>query len=130
MNLIAKSLSAVALSLSAITSFAAPAYLITHNNTNEESNAYVAGKPSIYPTAPQSTRKVYWNLVKLACHGHTTNGKCLAVIKMATNTPNPIDVGTVEMDINTGDINPKQIVSPHGYILTVNGPGEASISKN
>ncbi|MDR3502044.1 MAG: hypothetical protein P4L79_05615 [Legionella sp.] len=129
MNLIAKSLSAVALSLSAITSFAAPAYLITHNNTNEESNAFVAGAPSIYPTAPHSTRKVYWNLVKLACHGHTTNGKCPAVIKMATNTANPIVVGTVEMELSTGEINPKQIVG-NGYTLTVTGPGEASISKN
>ncbi|USQ14999.1 hypothetical protein J2N86_06805 [Legionella lytica] len=129
MNLIIKSLSAVALSLSAITSFAAPAYLVTHNNTSEESNAFVAGAPSIYPTAPNSTRKVYWNLVKLACHGHTTNGKCPAVIKMATNTANPIVVGTVEMELSTGDISPKQIIA-NGYTLTVNGPGEASINKN
>jgi hypothetical protein len=129
MNLFAKSLSAVALSLSAITSFAAPAYLITHNNTSEESNAFVAGAPSIYPTAPYSTRKVYWNLVKLACHGHTTNGRCPAVIKMATNTSNPIVVGTVEMEVSTGEIYPKQITG-NGYTVTVNGPGESTISKN
>nr|WP_277619263.1 hypothetical protein [Legionella norrlandica] len=39
MNLMLKSLSALAISLSAATAFAAPVYLTTHNNTSEESNA-------------------------------------------------------------------------------------------
>lgn len=129
MKLIVKSLSAVALGLSTITTFAAPAYLITHNNTNEESNAYVAGTiPSPHPTKANSTRKVYWNLVKLACYGHTKNGKCSALIKMATNTANPISIGTVTMDINTGDITPKQF-SANGYTITIIGPGETRINK-
>lgn len=130
MNLLVKSFSAVALSLSALTAFAAPAYLITHNSTNEESNAFVAGTiPSPYPTLANSTRQVYWNLVKLACYGHTSNGKCSALIKMATNTANPVNIGTVIMDINTGEITPKQI-SANGYTVTVIGLGETRITKN
>ncbi len=130
MNLMLKSLSAITLSLSAAAAFAVPSYLTTHNNTNVESNAFVAGSiPSPYPTAPHSTRQVYWNLVKIACYGHSTNGKCSALIKMATNTANPITVGTVTMDLASGDISPKRLTG-NGFTLTVNGPGEASISKD
>lgn len=130
MNVMLKSLSAITLSLSAAAALAAPTYLTTHNNTNEESNAYVAGTiPSPYPTAAHSTRQVYWNMVKLACFGHSTNGKCSALIKMATNTAHPIVVGTLTMDLNSGDITPKRL-SGNGYTLTVNGSGEATINKD
>ncbi|KTD73633.1 hypothetical protein [Legionella tucsonensis] len=129
MNLIFKGFSAVALSLSAVTAFASPVYLITHNNTPVESNAYIAGVPSPYPTAANSTQKVYWNLVKLACYGHTTGKQCTAIIKMATNTANPIEVGELRMDLETGDITPKYL-SRNGYTLFVNGLGEATITKN
>lgn len=125
-----KSLSAIALSLAAATALAGPTYLTTHNNTNEESNAYIAGTiPSPYPTNALSTRQVYWTMVRMACYGHTTGGKCAAMIKMATNTTNPIDIGTVSMDVESGEITPKQI-SNQGYTLTVNGPGEATITKD
>ena len=129
MNLLVKSLSAITLSLSAVAAFASPEYLITHNNTTEESNAYIAGVPSIYPTPANSTKKVYWNLVKLACFGHTTAGRCAAVIKMATNTSHSVEIGTVSMDISTGDISPKQL-SANGYTFTVIGTAEATITKN
>lgn len=129
MKLILKSISAITLSLSAIAAFAAPTYLTTHNNTNEESNAFVAGVPSPYPTPAQSTRQVYWNLVRIACYGHSTGNQCSAVIKMATNTANPIEIGTVSMDLTTGDINPK-VISAQGYTLTVTGIAEATITKN
>lgn len=129
MNLIFKSVSAIALSLSAMTALASPVYLITHNNTSEESNAYVAGVPSPYPTAANKTRQVYWNLVKVACYGHTTAGKCSAVIKMATNTSTPIEVGTLNLDLDNGDITPKQL-SSQGYTVIINGPGEATIIKD
>jgi len=130
MKLILKSLSAIALGLSVFTAAtAAPSYLITHNKTNVESNAYIATVPSIYPTAAQSTRQVAWNLVRIACFGHSKDNKCSAVIKMATNTTNPVVLGTVTMDLTSGDITPKAITS-QGYTLTVNGPGETTISKN
>lgn len=128
MNLL-KRFSAIALTLSAVTSFASPVYLTTHNQTNEESNAFIAGAPSIYPTAANSTRQIYWNLVKLACYGHTTGQNCPALIKMATNTAHPVEIGTVVLSLDTGDINPKQITN-NGYTMIVNGPGEATIIKN
>jgi hypothetical protein len=116
--------------LGTATALAAPSYLTTHNNTSEESNAYIAGTiPSPYPTAANSTRQIYWNLVKIACFGKSTNGQCAAVIKMATNTANPIVIGTVSMNLETGAITP-QTMSANGYTFTVNGPGEATIDKN
>ncbi len=125
-----KNLSALALGFSTVSALAAPLYLTTHNNTNEESNAYIAGTiPSPYPTAAHSTGQVYWNLVKFACYGHTTNGKCSALIKMATNTANPIDIGYVSLNLDTGDIEPK-VLSAQGYTLKAIAPGEAEISKD
>ena len=130
MKLMRQSIAAISLSLSVFSAFAAPTYFTTHNNTPEESNAFIASNvPSPYPTAANSTRQVYWNMVRLACYGHTTNGKCTAVIKMATNTSNPVTIGTLSMDLNSGDISPKQ-VSAEGYTVTVNGPGEATITKD
>lgn len=130
MNLMLKSISAIALSLTAASALAVPAYLTTHNNTSEESNAYIAGTiPSPYPTLAHSTRQVPWNMVRFACYGHTTNGRCPALVKMATNTGTPVEIGYVSMELDTGDITPKSI-SAHGYTLTVDGPGEATITKN
>jgi len=129
MKLMLKSLSAITLSLSAVVAFASPVNLTTHNLTNEESNAFIAGAPSPYPTPAHSKRQVLWNLVRIACHGHTTGNKCSAVVKMATNTANPIVVGTLSMDLVTGDISPKEI-SAKGYTITVNGLGETTITKD
>ena len=129
MKCLLKKLSAVALSLFAITAMAAPKHLITHNTTDAESNAFVAGTiPSQHPTKAHSDGKVFWTAVKMACFGHTVDNKCAAVIKMATNTPNPITVGTVIMDVNSGEITPAQL-SANGYTVTVNGPGETTISR-
>jgi len=130
MNCLLKPLSTLALSLFAVTALAAPKHLITHNNTDVESNAFVAGSiPSQHPTKAHSEGRVFWTAVKLACFGHSVNGKCTALIKMATNTPNPITLGTVTMDLATGEITPIQL-SASGYTMTVNGPGETTITQN
>ena len=130
MNLMLKSISAIALSLSAASALAVPDYLITHNNTNVESNAYVAGTiPSPYPTAAHSSRQVPWNMVRFACYGNTTNGKCSALIKMATETAHPVDIGYLTMQLDNGDITPKKL-SANGYTMVVNGPGEATVTKD
>lgn len=128
MNKLQKTLSAVVLSLSAGGLSAAPSYLITHNLTNEESNAYVANLiPSTHPTKAHSDGKVSWLVVKLACTLHKTNGRCPAMIKMKTDTANPVDLGMVSMDLDTGDISPKTLVA-QGYRFSVNGPAEATLT--
>lgn len=112
------------------TVMASPILLITHNTTDSESNAFVAGTiESHYPSKAHSDNKVSWVSVKMACFGHTVDSKCPALIKMGTNTPNPVELGTVVMDLNTGDITPKQITA-NGYTLIVNGPGETTLIKN
>lgn len=129
MNSMLKSITAIALGLSSATALAIPNYLTTHNLTTSESNAFIDGTiPSPYPTVANSTRDVYWNLVRLACYGHTTNGRCSALIKMDTNKATAISVGTLSMNIESGDISPKQITN-NGYTITVNGPGEVTITK-
>jgi len=119
---------AVSLSLWVAYAIAAPPkQLITHNNTDVESNAYIAGTiPSQNPTKPHSDNKVLWTAVRMACFGHLDNKKCLAVIKMATNTATPVDIGTVSVDVDTGEITPK-FLSANGYTMTVNGPGETTL---
>jgi hypothetical protein len=106
---------------------APPKQLITHNNTYVESNAYIAGTiPSQNPTKPHSDNKVLWTVVRMACFGHLENKKCSAVIKMATNTATPVDIGTVSVNVDTGEITPK-FLSANGYTMTVNGPGETTL---
>lgn len=124
-------LTVIALSLMSTSTFAAPPkHLITHNTTNAESNAFVAGTiPSQHPTKAHTDGRVFWTAVKLACFGHTVDGKCSALIKMETNTPTPVDIGTVTIDVNSGEITPLQI-SANGYTMTVNGPGECTLSSN
>lgn len=118
----------VSLTIATTVAFASPPkQLITHNLTDDESNAYVAGVvPSQHPTKPHSDGKVLWAAVKMACFGHITNNKCWAVIKMRTNTANPVEIGQLSIDMETGEIMPEQIVG-NGYTMTVVGPGETSI---
>ena len=125
-----KGIAALGLSTFAAVALAAPANFVAHNNTDEESNAFIAGTiPSPTPTKPHSTNKTAWFVVKMACFGHMKGNRCPAVVKMATNTSQPIVVGELEMDLETGDISPKTL-SGNGYTVIVNGPGEATINKD
>ncbi len=111
---------------------APPKVLISHNTTDVESNAYIAGTiPSKHPTKPYSDSRVAWAEVRLACFGHVVAGKCEALVKMATgpNDGGPIDLGVVTVDLSTGMITPSTI-SANGYTLIVNGPGEVTLIKN
>ena len=128
MNSILKAVSIIALSVNSLVVFSAPLYFITHNNTSEQSNGFIGGTtPSPYPTPANTTRQVAWNLVRIACF--PLNELCSATVKMATDTNDPIEIGRLEMNLKTGDINPKSL-SNNGYTITVNGPAETTISKN
>ncbi len=131
MKTFGKIFAAVTLGLCSHITFAAPSYLITHNHTDVESNAYIDGTlASPYPTKAHADNSVNWLAVRMACIGRTTNNKCKALIKMATNTSNPVILGWLEMDLSTGDITPKQ-VQGNGYTLTVNdNPGEVTLSQD
>ncbi len=121
---------ALALSLTCALAHAAPKQLITHNTTDFESNAFVAGTiPSQYPTAAHSDGRVFWGAVKMACFGHLVNSTCPALIRVGTNTPNPVDVGMVYLNLDTGEITPSSIQG-NGYTLLVNGPGETTLLKD
>jgi len=112
------------------TAFASPKQLITHNLTDYESNAFVAGTvPSQYPTKAHSSGKVFWAAVRMACTGHIIDSKCSALVRVGTNTENPIDVGTLELNIETGEITPS-VVHGNGYTITVNGIAETTLSKD
>ena len=130
MNQLMKTTVAITLGLATAIAMAAPRQLTTHNNTDVESNAYVAGTiPSQHPTRAHGETRVMWTSVKMACFGHTVNNKCWATIKMATNTPNPIELGRVTIDIDTGEITPAQVTG-NGYTITTMGPGETVLTKN
>ncbi len=48
---------------------------------------------------------------------------------MATNTANPIELGSVVMNLDTGEIVPNELHA-NGYALYVNGPGETTLMKD
>ena len=109
-------------------SYAAPQFLITHNNTKVESNAYIDGViASTHPTPALSTNKVYWNEVKIACLGRTHGSICSAIIKMDTASPNPVVLGQLNLNITTGEIFPSSL-STDLYKLELVAPGEVLLS--
>ena len=122
--------SVIALSLTSSLALAVPPkMLITHNQTNLESNAFVAGTiPSQHPTKANSDGRVMWASVRMACFGHITNGKCPALIKVGTDTPNPVELGMVTVDLSNGDIQPKELHA-NGYTMVVDGPAETTLRK-
>ena|SRR3990167_7815187 len=129
MNSFLKIVAVSTLGLCSQTLFAAPSYLITHNRTDVESNAFIDGTVrSPYPTKAHADNSVSWTAVRIACIGHTKNNQCKALIKMATNTANPVDLDWLNLDLSSGDINPK-FAQSNGYTLVVNGPGEVTITK-
>ena len=127
MKYVLTTLATTALFLTTAAFAASPTFLITHNETNEESNAFIAELPSPHPTKANSVNKVEWNLVRFACWWHTVNDKCTAEVKMATDTSHPISIGMVTLDLNTGLITPNHL-SANGYSLTVNGLGDTTIT--
>lgn len=130
MNRVMQQLTGVTLSLITTAALAMPTNMIIHNRTDFESNAYIAGTiPSHMPSRPNADNKVPWIAVQIACYGRTPNDICHAMIKMATNTKLPIDLGNVYLHMKTGAITPTE-VSGNGFTFTVNGPGEATITKN
>ena len=112
---------------SSLVANAAPASLMTHNQTHVESNAYIDGVvKSPYPSAPMKDNRVAWLSVRIACTGHIVNNKCRALVKMATETATPIDLGWLEMDMVTGEITPQELHN-NGYGLIVNGLGDVTL---
>ena len=45
---------------------------------------------------------------------------------MKTNTQNPVELGQVTIDLNTGDIQPTRLHA-NGYTMIVNGPAETTL---
>jgi len=125
-----KGLNILLFSAATSTVFAAPWTLTTINDTDDQSNAYFGSYASPYPTAAHSKKSVLWALVKVICYKHSTKGKgkpCTATIKMKTNTNNPVTVGDLSLDLNTGVIHPDTL-SKNGYTITAEGPGKARIT--
>lgn len=130
MKLLTKVISAATLALAVGVSYASPAKLITHNKTNVESNAIIGGHASTHPTKPNKDRAVPWIHVRLVCHGYVVNNKCSAVIRMGTDTSHPVDVGTATVDLDSGYITFIYADEKNSdYVVTVNGPGETTITK-
>lgn len=129
MKKILTTLTLTALTLTMSSAFASPKKLVIHNQTNVDSCAYVAGEvPPRHPARANCTNYISWTEVRIACLGRTlANKTCPAVIKMNINTPNVTDLGVVYLNVDTGEISPK-VLHGNGFKLTVNGPGEATLT--
>lgn len=129
MKSLIKNLCFFSLLASASYSYAAPAYLYTHNDTDLTAGAFVNGTiPPQHPTKPHSSSKIYWSLIKLVCSYNPKQPTCHATIKLGNNNNYTIEIGEVAINLDTGDITPKEI-SNNGYRVSVMGPGEALITK-
>lgn len=118
------------LALSMQNAFASPRKLVIHNQTNVDAGAYVAEQvPPRHPAKANSTNYISWTEVRMACLGRSVDDECPAMIKMAINTSNEMNLGIVYLNVKTGNITPKK-VNKYGYTLTVNGPGEATLTQD
>lgn len=130
MKRITQYLTALTLGLAATTSFAAPQYLITNNLTNVESNAFIDGVyPSSSPSKANSVNMVPWFVVQLACYHHSIGRQCPATLKMATDTPTPIDLANVQINLDTGAVTVLSSNSDTNYKLSVNGIANVTLSE-
>jgi hypothetical protein len=131
MKKLVQTLVSTALVTWATSTFAAPPrFLLTNNMTDYTAGAYVNGTvPPQHPTLPNSKGKVYWGLISIACHSFIVDGKCPALVKLGQNNQYPIEIGYVYLDMNTGEITPK-VINNNGFTLTVNGPGETTITQD
>lgn len=127
---IARALLACGLIATTAFAFASPRSFTTHNRTTVESNAFIDGTiPSPYPTPAGKDKSVMWELVRLACIGHTSGGQCTAVLKMATNTKNPIDVAKLSMNLDSGAITLMETYSTAYKVIIHSNPGEVTITE-
>lgn len=107
-----------------------PKQLTIHNTTDAQLNTFFAGVvPSPFPCPARNDSHILWSSIRMACFGHTVNSQCPTLIKIGTDTAMPLPIGTIQLDLNSGNIIPAQ-VSANGYTLTVNSPGDITISKN
>lgn len=127
MNRIVISTALMAVSLFSTLVIAQPKAMITHNESNATTNAFVDEIPAPNPTLPHTTTQVPWFIVKTGCSQYTTEGVCPAVIKMHIDSETPVIVGTFYVNLTTGIITPSQIFA-NGFIAHVNGPGEITVS--
>ncbi|GGI80283.1 hypothetical protein [Legionella impletisoli] len=129
MSRFTKALIGASLSLAAAASFALPpTELVSHNNTDVSSQAYLGPNLDIpqQPTAPGAVKRVSWVSVRILCMNTPKPGICPA--KIALNTTPQTTLGVVELNLATGDINPK-VLSANGYKMTVIKPGEIAFTK-
>ncbi|KTC75993.1 hypothetical protein Lbir_0062 [Legionella birminghamensis] len=117
------------LGLSSPSVLASPEHMIIHNKTDLISNAFVDEMPGPRPTLAHSTSRVLWFIVQTGCRKHKAEGICPAVIKMGIDRDKPILVGTLYIDISSGEITPARI-SANGFNVDVDAPGEITISED
>lgn len=116
----------ITISLFSTSILASPKAMIIHNIANKMTNAYVDGIPAPNPAAPNTTARVAWFIVQAGCRNHKAEGICPAVIKMGIDSPAPITVGTLYVNLDSGEILPSQFTA-NGYTVNVNGPGEITV---
>lgn len=125
-----KTLTTASLLLTSTLLSAAPAQLVTQNDTPFQSNAFVGDNFSIaspHPTPAKSTRSVFWGVVQVICKKRA--GDCAALIKMKTDTGAPVNVGVVSVNLTTGIITPT-VVKGNGFTITATGPGKTRITQD
>jgi len=123
------SIAALTITLSSAVALAGPEELVTHNDTDLVANVLIDERFLSVPSTPHKTSAIHWYMVRSACYRPSQHDICPATILMDYNTPHPIVLGDIKMNLNTGEIIPAHL-SNNGYTMTVNGPGEFTLTKD
>ncbi len=109
--------------------FASPANLTTVNNSNHgKVYAKIGFYTSPEPVLPHQTRSRDWRSVQGLCGINGMPDKCSAeIIVKNDNNRREESLGTMTMDVKTGEITPGNLSSAH-YNLVVTGTAHVTVS--
>ena len=104
---------------------AAPSELVVENKTDYQARAYVNGM-SKNPAEAHSSMSLSWWALKLVCAFQTD---CKATVKMKTDTSNPVSLGDVSINLDSGIIDTSKLSHAEGFNVSYVAPGHAVVTQ-
>ena len=125
MNKFSKLFAGTVLATASSIALAAPSELVVENKTDYQARAYVNGI-SKNPAEAHSSMSLNWTMLKIVCMYRTD---CKAEVKMKADTSNPVSLGNVSINLDSGVINTSGLSLAEGFNVSYVAPGHAVVTQ-
>jgi len=125
MNKFSKLFAGTILATASSIALAAPSELVVDNKTDYQARAYVHGI-SKNPAEAHSSMSLNWWALSMVCAFQT---ECKAEVKVKTDTANPISLGNVSINLDTGVIDTSGLSHAEGFNVSYVAPGHAVVTQ-